>query len=110
MDNKDKNTYYVSVQGRSLLEDQGAAAYEWSIVATPEEADQVSHLLEQLDEKETSSFLAFTYPWPDSPEEEVNASYQSVVDALYREIFRLGTPETREQLSRSLGYGEEGWG
>lgn len=108
MDNKDKNTYYVSVQGRSLLEDQGATAYEWSIVATSEEADQVSHLLEQLDEKETSSFLAFTYPWPDSPEEEVNASYQSVVDALYRELFRLGTPETREQLSRSLGYGKEG--
>ncbi|GIO43557.1 hypothetical protein [Paenibacillus apis] len=107
MNSTDKKIYYVSLQGRSLLEDQQATAYEWRIEATPEEADQVSHLLEQLGEQETRSFLAFTYPWPDSPEQDVNAGYQSVVDALYKLIYRFGTPETREQLSRSMGYTEE---
>lgn len=45
--------------------------------------------------------------YPDSPEQDVNAGYQSVVDALYKLIYRFGTPETREQLSRTRGYTEE---
>ncbi|WP_410771886.1 hypothetical protein [Fontibacillus sp. BL9] len=104
----EKKTYYVSLQGRSLLEEQGAAGYEWVIRATPEEADMISHMLEQIDEKEVSSFFAFTYPWPDSPEEDVNAGYQSNLDELYRHIYSLGTEETREQLHRSLGMGPAG--
>lgn len=100
----EKNTYYVSLQGRSLLEEQGAAPYEWVIRATPEEADMISHMLEQIDEKETSSFIAYTFPWPDTPEEDVNANYQSNVNELYRQIYRLGTEETREQLRSSLGF------
>lgn len=96
-----KRPYYVSVQGRSLLEDPGAAAYEWEVEATRQEADTLSHMLEQLGEKEESGFLAFTYPWPDTPEGEVNRSYDSHLNALYREIYRLGTPETRAQMERS---------
>lgn len=97
----EKRPYYVSVQGRSLLEDPGAAAYEWEVEATRQEADTLSHMLEQLGGKEESGFLAFTYPWPDTPEGEVNRSYDSHLNALYREIYRLGTPETRAQMERS---------
>lgn len=97
----EKKTYYISVQGRSLLDDPEAAAYEWSIEATPEEADYLSHMLEQIREKEESTFLAYTYPWPDTPADEVNMSYQSNLDDLYREIYRLGTVETREQMMNS---------
>ncbi|MGG6311801.1 hypothetical protein [Paenibacillus macerans] len=97
----EKRTYYVSVQGRSLLDDPGAAAYEWAVEATREEADTLSHLLEQLGEKEESGFMAFTYPWPDTPEDDVNRSYQSHLNALYREIYRLGMAETRAQMERS---------
>lgn len=97
----EKRPYYVSVQGRSLLEDPGAAAYEWEVEATRQEADTLSHMLEQLGEKEESGFLAFTYPWPDTPEGEVNRSYDSHLNALYREIYRLGTTETRTQMERS---------
>lgn len=54
----EKKRYYVSVQGRSVLDDPGAAAYEWAVEATSEEADTLKHLLGQLDEKEESTF------WP----------------------------------------------
>ncbi len=91
----------MSVQGRSLLEDPGAAAYEWEVQATRQEADTLSHMLEQLGEKEESGFLAFTYPWPDTPEGDVNRSYDSHLNALYREIYRLGTVKTRAQMERS---------
>lgn len=98
----EKKTYYVSVQGRSLLEDAEATGFEWVIQATSSEADTISHMLEQLGEKEESTFLAYTYPWPDTPEEWVNSGYSSLMDDLYHEIYRLGTDETRHQLSRTL--------
>lgn len=61
-------------------------------------------MLRRTGEKEESSFLAFTYPWPDTPESIVNAGYQSHLDALYREIYRLGTEETRERLRLYLEF------
>ncbi|WP_033404119.1 hypothetical protein [Paenibacillus fonticola] len=96
--------YYVSVHGRSVLEEQGATAYEWTIESTPEVAANLRHMLERIGEKEESSFAAYTYPWPDTPEDEVNSNFQSQIDEVYREIYRLGTKETREQLRRA-GYG-----
>ncbi|GGF89546.1 hypothetical protein [Paenibacillus aceti] len=99
----DRKMFYVSVQGRSVLDDPEATSYEWVIRATPEEADSIRYKLQQLGEKEESTFLAYTFPWPDSPEDVVNHSYQSVLDGLYREIYRLGTEETRQLLQR-VGY------
>lgn len=101
-----KTRYYVSVQGRSVLEEQGAAAYEWTIEASPETANNLRHMLEWIGEKEESSFAAYTYPWPDTSEAIVNSGYQSQMDKVYREIYRLGTEETRRELQR-IGYGAE---
>lgn len=98
----EKKTYYVSVQGRSLLEDAEATGFEWVIQATSSEADMISHMLEQLGEKEESSFLAYTYPWPDTSEEGVNSGYSSLMNELYHEIYRLGAEETRNQLGRII--------
>ncbi|WP_392391557.1 hypothetical protein [Paenibacillus ihumii] len=96
--------YYVSIPGRSVLEDQGATAYEWTIEASHEEAVNLRVMLERLGEKADSSFLAYTFPWPDTPEAQVNSGYQSQMDKVYREIYRLGTEETRQELQR-IGYG-----
>ncbi|MNI71359.1 hypothetical protein D3C76_23020 [compost metagenome] len=98
----EKKTYYVSVQGRSLLDQPGETSYEWVIHATKSEADTISHMLEQIGEREESEFLAYTYPWPDTPEEWVNANYSSLMDELYHELYRLGSEETRQQLRAIL--------
>ncbi|MOA58119.1 hypothetical protein D3C78_1824520 [compost metagenome] len=47
---------------------------------------------------EDSEFLAYTYPWPDTPEDGVNANYSSLMNDLYHEIYRLGSEETRQQV------------
>lgn len=96
--------YYVSIPGRSVLEEQGATAYEWTIEASSEEAINLRYMLERIGEKEDSSFVAYMYPWPDTPEDVVNSGYQSQIDKVYREIYRLGTEETRRELER-IGYG-----
>ncbi|CAM3783679.1 MULTISPECIES: hypothetical protein [Paenibacillus] len=94
----DKSTYYVSVQSRSVLTEQGASPYEWEIEATPEEADQVRIELDMLQEKEEEAFPGYVFPWPDTPEQSTNTLFQTSLDRVYRTIYRLGTPETRQQM------------
>ncbi|ANA81385.1 hypothetical protein C7121_29050 [Paenibacillus glucanolyticus] len=93
----DKSTYYVSVQSRSVLTQQGASPYEWEIEATPEEADQVRIELDMMQEKEEEA-LGYMFPWPDTPQQSSNALFQSSLDNVYRTIYQLGTPATRQQM------------
>ncbi|MEX3619964.1 hypothetical protein [Paenibacillus glucanolyticus] len=93
----DKSTYYVSVQSRSVLTQQGASPYEWEIEATPEEADQVRIELDMMQEKEEEA-LGYMFPWPDTPQQSSNVLFQSSLDNVYRTIYQLGTPATRQQM------------
>ncbi len=93
-----KSTYYVSVQSRSVLTEQGASAYEWEIEATPEEADQVRIELDMMQEKEEEGFPGYVFPWPDTPEQSSNSLFQSSLDKVYQTIYQLGTPATRQQM------------
>ncbi|MFC7678056.1 hypothetical protein [Paenibacillus sp. GCM10028914] len=96
----DKSTYYVSVQSRSVLTEQGASSYEWEIEATPEEADQVRIELDLMQEKEEEAFPGYVFPWPDTPEQSTNALFQDALDHVYMTIYRLGTPETKSQMQQ----------
>ena len=96
----EKSTYYVSVQSRSVLAEQGASPYEWEIQASPVEAGQLQSELELLQEKEEEAFLGYVFPWPDDPEARVNAGFQSSLDRVYRTIYDLGTAETRTQMEQ----------
>lgn len=94
----DKSIYYVSVQSRSVLTEQGASAYEWEIEATPAEADQVRIELDMIQESEEEAFPGYVFPWPDTPEQSANSLFQTSLDRVYRTIYRLGTPATRQQM------------
>lgn len=96
----DKSTYYVSVQSRSVLTEQGASSYEWEIEATPEEADQVRIELDMMQEKEEEAFPGYVFPWPDTPEQSTNVLFQHSLERVYMAIYRLGTPETKSQMEQ----------
>lgn len=96
----DKSTYYVSVQSRSVLMEQGQSSYEWEIEATSEEADQVRIELDLMQEKEEEAFPGYVFPWPDTPEQNTNALFQNSLDRVYMSIYRLGTPDTRQQMEQ----------
>lgn len=93
----DKSIYYVSVQSRSVLTEQGASAYEWEIEATPAEADQVRIELDMMQEKDEEA-TGYMFPWPDTTEQSTNVMFQSSLDKVYRTIYQLGTPATRQQM------------
>lgn len=96
-----KKTFYVSVQGRSVLEDQEAAAYEWVIEATPEEAEELRRKLSSSAEADEDGFMDFVFPWPDTPEDGVHARYSERINRVFQEIYRLGTSDTRSQMEIS---------
>ncbi|WP_433746564.1 hypothetical protein [Paenibacillus amylolyticus] len=97
----DSKKYYVSVMGRSVIPDPSVTSYEWIIKATPQEAEHLLGLLNLMQEKEEEAFPGMVFPWPDTPEEYVNRAYETVLQQVYREIYRLGTPETRYQIEQS---------
>ncbi|USB34213.1 hypothetical protein [Paenibacillus sp. YPG26] len=96
-----KKTFYVSVQGRSVLEDPGAAAYEWVIRATSEEADELRRWLSSSVEADEDEFMGYVFPWPDTPEEGRSAAYSERISQVYQEIYRLGTTDTRSQMANA---------
>lgn len=93
-----KNLYFVSVGGRSVLADQRAASYEWIIQATQEQVENLQGLLMLMQEKEEEAFPGYVFPWPDTEEASVNVLYEEALQNVYNEIYRLGTKDTRGHL------------
>jgi len=102
----DKQHFYVSVHGRSVLAEQGAAPYELVMYCTVGQAREVQQMMEDMQEHAEDSFLAYTFPWPDTPEDHVNSQYTESLNKLYRKIYEYGTAETRQHLTENkmLGY------
>lgn len=50
-----------------------------------------------MQEKEEEA-LGYMFPWPDTPQQSSNALFQSSLDNVYRTIYQLGTPATRQQM------------
>ena len=93
-----KSKYYVSVQSKSLLREQGSAAYEWEIEATDEEAEALAQLLERLDESEHATFLRGMTPGVPFHWDRENDSYDGKLLQIFNTIRSLGTPETKSRI------------
>lgn len=95
----DKKKYYVSVQSKSLLENQGDDAYELEIEATDEEASMLRRLLEGLDETEHATFFRGMTPGLPYHWDRENDAYDAALRQIYRTIHALGTPETKTHMA-----------
>ncbi|XEC96907.1 hypothetical protein AB6A23_10425 [Paenibacillus tarimensis] len=94
-----KRKYFVSVQSRSVLTEQGQAAYELEIEATEEEVEKLQYLFQMLEEAEqSSSFRAITPGIPYHCDAE-NDNYDNALKACYDLVQKLGTEETVAHLS-----------
>jgi len=93
-----KKKYYVSVQSKTIMEAQGEAAYELEIEATPEEVHQLHELFESVGETDFYNYLRMHSP--EILEEELvsHAFVDRYLTAVYRLLYRLGTPETQKHI------------
>lgn len=102
MSRVEKKRYYVSVQSRSIMRDQGQASYEYEIEATESELQRLQTKMDELEEADHATFFrTFTpgLPYHHDPE---NDEYDRAIKDCYDTIFQLGTDETKLHLSSFL--------
>lgn len=94
----EKKTYYVSVLARTILEGKGDAAYEFEIVASEEEIEQLKELFDGLESSEQQTYFQAHYLGYPYHQDTANDVYDRDLKAIYRMLRELGTPETRSHI------------
>ncbi|GGD54382.1 hypothetical protein [Paenibacillus nasutitermitis] len=95
----ERKIYYVSVQSGSILQEQGAAAYELVISANEAELGHLQELMEELssmDEAEAFHFSA--HPYGTASEKQMNAGVDGILMDIYKLLYELGTEETKRHI------------
>ncbi|UVI28201.1 hypothetical protein [Paenibacillus spongiae] len=104
----ERKHYYVSVQAGSILEDPEAAAFELEIVANEEELNRLQELFEELSSEDEAEMAHFTsHPFGSAPVERMNSAYDGFIEGIYKQLYELGTPETKRHI-KTMGLFPEG--
>jgi hypothetical protein len=94
----DKRTYYVSVQSRSILPQQGDGAYEFEIAATEEEIAKLSAMFKEWEGFDNSTLFRAPIPGLAYHHDIENDGYDDLLKQIYRALYDLGTEETRNHI------------
>lgn len=98
----DKKTYYVSVQAETIMENQGDSAYEFEIKATDREIGLLQEMFEMKEDTDNLSAIRAHIPYVQYHDDPENDSYDEWLQAIYRKLYELGTPETKQHIE-SMG-------
>ncbi len=94
----EKTKYYISVQARTIMDHQGDAAYEFDIIASAEEMEQLVELFEDLNDVDEQSLLRGVTPGIPYHHDEVNDDYDANLIQIYQLIYSLGTQSTKAHI------------
>lgn len=94
----EKRRYYISVHAKSILENQGEAAYELEMDATPEEAQKLKVLFDELEDFDTATYFRAHIPAIPYHHDSENDGYDYSLKEIYNLIYHLGTEETKAQI------------
>jgi len=95
----EKRRYYVSVQARTMVPNQGDAPYELEIDATEDEAERLGRIFDEIDKYDEALGVqtAFIAPITDMNHEN-KSGYDYFLKQAYKLIYDLGSEETREHI------------
>lgn len=94
----ERKRYYVSVQGKSVLEGKGDAAYEFEINATRAEVDKLQELMNEAWDADDASFFRNFIPAVPYHNDVANDAYDYTLREIYQLLHELGTKETRRTI------------
>jgi hypothetical protein len=104
----DKRRYYVSVQSRCVMYNQGDAAYELEIDATAEEVQKLMELFNQWEEFDEKTYFRMHIPIIPYHHESENDGYDYFMKEIYKAIYQMGTDQTKSHIaSMNLQMGSE---
>lgn len=102
-----KKTYYVSVQAGTVLENEEDAAYEFEIVATEQEVENLMEQFGMLSDADNSTSLRAHMPGVPYHQDNEHDDYDRTLTEVYRTLYELGTEETKRTIARMGSIGEQ---
>ncbi|GAB6989697.1 hypothetical protein [Paenibacillus pini] len=109
----EKNKYFVSVQAKSIMLQQGDAAYELEIFANDEEINKIKGLFDSLENLDNDCLLRTPNPGMPYHHDNPNDKYDHYLQEIYETLHELGTDETKHFVSsitdqlNTMGWHEE---
>ena len=95
----DKKTYYVSVQANTILENEGAAAYEFKIHATPEEMNFLQDMMNEKMEFDDATFTRAHLPGMPYHQDVENDDYDDSLKQIYKKIYEYGDEAAKKTIA-----------
>jgi len=93
-----KQKYYVSVQAKTILPNQGDAAYELEIEAEPEDIRELMELFEEMESFDNSSYFRNMIPGIPYHHDLENDGYDYYLQQVYQKLHELGTDKTKNHI------------
>lgn len=93
-----RKTYYVAVGSGEVLEDKGAAAFEFEIRANEAELNRLQKMFAELASDDESALYRYS-GWLSASEAEMNAVTDGHLHGIYRLLYELGTEETKRHIA-----------
>ncbi|MBD3919054.1 hypothetical protein H8B09_09835 [Paenibacillus sp. PR3] len=104
----EKRRYYVSIQSRNIMLNQGDAAYELEIDATREEVDKLTLLFNEWEAADEKTFFRAHIPVIPYHHDSENDMYDYLLKQIYNTVYQLGTDQTKQHISSmNLQMGSE---
>lgn len=95
----EKKTYYIAVGSGEILEPEDVTGnFEFEILATEEEVDQLQEVFEELAMNEEDTAVRAMIPFREYHLDKENDVYDWNLTELYRMLHKLGTPDTKRHI------------
>ena len=100
----EKRSYYVSVGTHQVVPKSEDSNYEFEVEATEEEIEQLKELFDQEDKADNMLLGRAKTPYEAFPrnvnQEVYNTPYDERLLEIYKLIYNLGAPATRDHIAR----------
>ncbi|MFH5185432.1 hypothetical protein ACHHV8_23835 [Paenibacillus sp. TAB 01] len=95
----DKKTYYIAVASGEILEPKDMTGnFEFEILASEEEIDQLQEMFEDSAEAQDDTAARAMIPVRDYHLDKENDAADYYLTEIYRKLHELGTPETKSHI------------
>jgi len=95
----DKKTYYIAVASGEILEPKDMSGnFEFEILASEEEIDQLQEMFEDSAEAQDDTAARAMIPVRDYHLDKENDAADYYLTEIYRKLHELGTPETKSHI------------
>ncbi|MFD0710851.1 hypothetical protein [Paenibacillus sp. GCM10027626] len=95
----DRQKYYVSVQAKTIMAQQGDAAYEFEIMANQEELNRLNALFRRMMDFDGDAYILTHLPGIPYHNDEPNDGFDYYLREIYNTLYELGTEETKDHIA-----------